>query len=162
LNYNKLVRHHFPLVPVDPLALLNELVASYPQFQEARASISIREPMEPVLGNPALLTQCLSNLLDNALKFVAPGATPAVAIYSERRNPRVRLWVQDNGIGIAPEHGRRIFEMFQRLNTEYVGTGIGLALVKKAAERMGGAVGFESEPGQGSRFWLDLQPAREA
>jgi signal transduction histidine kinase len=73
----------------------------------------------------------------------------------------VRLWVEDNGIGIAPHNHTRIFGMFQRLNAEwaYEGTGMGLSIVKKAAERMGGRVGVESDEGKGSRFWLDLKSA---
>jgi signal transduction histidine kinase len=84
---------------------------------------------------------------------------PVVKVWSESRDPSIRLWIADNGIGIAPEYQSRIFQMFHRLHhdSEYEGTGIGLAIVRKAAERMGGSVGVESTPGQGSRFWLDLQ-----
>jgi signal transduction histidine kinase len=73
----------------------------------------------------------------------------------------VRLWVEDNGIGIAPEHQERIFGLFERLHgqQEYEGTGIGLAVVRKAIERMGGRVGVISRPGEGSRFWIQLQAA---
>ncbi len=73
----------------------------------------------------------------------------------------VRLWIQDNGIGIPPEAQTRIFELFQRLHGQqkYEGTGLGLAIVKKAAEWMGGRVGVESQPGQGSCFWLELPAA---
>ena len=70
----------------------------------------------------------------------------------------VRLWVEDNGIGIAREHCERIFGLFERLHTSeaYPGTGIGLALVRKGAERMGGKAGVESAPERGSRFWVEL------
>jgi signal transduction histidine kinase len=73
----------------------------------------------------------------------------------------VRLWVEDNGIGIASEHRERIFRVFERLHRaeEYPGTGIGLAIVERAIVRMGGTVGVESEPGQGSRFWVELPGA---
>jgi signal transduction histidine kinase len=72
----------------------------------------------------------------------------------------VRIWVVDNGIGIAFEHRERIFRVFERLHSaeEYPGTGIGLAIVRKAVERMGGKVGVDSTMGQGSRFWIELQP----
>jgi signal transduction histidine kinase len=73
--------------------------------------------------------------------------------------PRVRLWVQDNGIGIAPEHQTHIFEMFHRLDQQHEGTGIGLAIVFKAVERLGGRVGLESAVGSGSKFWVELRPA---
>ena len=69
--------------------------------------------------------------------------------------------MQDNGIGIAPEHLEKIFAPFQRLHGKqtYPGTGLGLAIVRKGAERMGGGAGVESEPGKGSRFWIDLMAA---
>jgi PAS domain S-box-containing protein len=71
----------------------------------------------------------------------------------------IRLWVEDNGIGIAPEHQKRIFRVFERLHgiESYPGTGIGLAIVKKGVDRMGGQVGVESQLGQGSRFWIQLR-----
>ncbi len=78
-------------------------------------------------------------------------------------SPRVRLWVADNGIGIEPDQHEKIFGLFQRAHTAetYPGTGIGLAIVRKGAERMNGGVGVESCAGQGSRFWLDLPAAME-
>ena len=76
-----------------------------------------------------------------------------------RREPNERRVGKDNGIGIPQEYQERIFDMFQQLDKGYEGTGIGLALVRKTAERMKGTVGVESEPGQGSRFWLELKGA---
>ena len=71
------------------------------------------------------------------------------------------MWVEDNGIGVAPEHQRRIFNVFERLHGSeaYPGTGIGLAIVRKGAERMGGRYGVESDVGRGSRFWVELPEA---
>jgi signal transduction histidine kinase len=94
------------------------------------------------------------------LKFIGEGVQPVVRVRTERRNAkRLRLWVEDNGIGIDAAHQQRIFEVFQRLHGEekYPGTGIGLALVKKGVERMGGQVGVESAVGSGSRFWIELK-----
>jgi signal transduction histidine kinase len=112
-----------------------------------------------VLGHEAFLTQCISNLLSNAVKFVAPGVKPKVVVCTKPFGEEVRLWVEDNGIGIPVENQKQIFGIFQRLHghTAYPGTGIGLAIVQKAVERMGGRVGVESALGKGSKFWLQLK-----
>src|SRR4029079_16711363 len=111
----------------------------------------------------ACVTQCITNLLDNALKFVAPGTVPHVRIRSELTAGKVRLWGSDNGVGIQPEHAGRIFQIFGRVYPEkhYEGTGIGLAIVKKAMARMGCETGFVSEFGKGSHFWITLAAAPE-
>jgi PAS domain S-box-containing protein len=149
--------------PVDMEKLFDEIMHERPEFQPPRAEIVLERPLRPVLGHTASLTQCLTNLLDNAVKFVAPSTTPRVRLRTEEIEGEVRLWVEDNGIGIAPEAQRRLFALFQRVHTaaNYQGTGVGLAIVRRAAERMNGRVGVESEPGKGSRFWLQLpQPPK--
>jgi signal transduction histidine kinase len=105
-----------------------------------------------------LLSQVLLNLLSNAVKFVRPGVTPRVRVTGERREGKVVLSVVDNGIGIPPESRANLFKVFERLGPakEYPGTGIGLAIVRRAMERMDGECGVESEAGQGSRFWISL------
>ena len=105
-----------------------------------------------------MLVQTIVNLLSNAIKFVAPGIEPRVTVRAEQRSGVVRLWVEDNGIGIASAYYDRIFGAFERLNRmeDYAGTGIGLAIVQRGVERMGGHCGVESVPGEGSRFWIDL------
>lgn len=157
LSYSKAVRHELVMEPVNPARLLRSMVESYPVFQMPRARIELAEELPLVVANEAGLTQCFSNLLANAVKFVPPARTPHVRIYAERRDGLVRLWFEDNGIGIAPEMQPKLFKMFQRLSKDYEGTGIGLALVRKVAERMGGQVGVESQLGRGSRFWLELK-----
>lgn len=96
----------------------------------------------------------MSNLLSNAVKFVAPDVVPQVRIYSKPLGDKVRLWVEDNGIGIQSEAHMKIFETFQRVpqSIKYEGEGIGLPIVQIAVTRMGGKVGMESEPGKRSRF----------
>jgi signal transduction histidine kinase len=92
------------------------------------------------------------------VKFVAPEARPHVRIGFDRRAEQARLWFEDNGIGIKPEHQKRLFGMFERMHPDkpYEGTGIGLAIVRKAVERMNGSVGVESDGVRGSRFWFEL------
>lgn len=158
LSFSKVLRHQMDLAPQDPEPLLAGMIDSYPAFQPPLARVRIEGPLPRVRANEAGLTQCFSNLLGNAVKFVPPGRVPEVTIRAEHIDGHVRLWFEDNGIGIPPEMGGRIFGMFQRLSKDYEGTGIGLALVKKVTERMQGRVGFESTPGRGSRFWLDFRP----
>src|SRR6185437_9535202 len=97
----------------------------------------------------------------NAVKFVAPGVTPSVRIWAETEGRLVRIFFRDNGIGIDKESHDRIFEIFQRLSPKYEGTGIGLAIVKKGIERVGGRVGLKSAPGEGSTFYLELDNAEQ-
>jgi nitrogen fixation negative regulator NifL len=163
LSYSKAVRQDLPLEPVELFQLLDGLVKTYPNLQPDQAEIQIDPDLPTVLGNEAALTQCFGNLLGNAVKFAKPGTKPQVCIRTEMLNtrlstlnPMVRIWVEDHGIGIPKAAWERIFGLFQRATEKQEGTGIGLAIVRKVVERMGGKVGVESEPGQGSRFWVEL------
>lgn len=158
LSFSKVVRQELPLEPVDPGALLRGMLDSYPEFQPSKADIRIQGELPLVMGNEAGLTQCFSNLIGNAVKFVKPGQRPEVEIRAERRDGLVRIWVEDQGIGIPEIFRGRVFDMFMRGHEGYEGTGIGLALVQKVVQRMGGRVGVESQEGCGSRFWLELKP----
>jgi PAS domain S-box-containing protein len=159
LNYTKAALQEFPLQEVDLSKLMRGLLDTYPNLHAENTDIHIDGHLPVVLGNESFLTQCFSNLLGNAVKFVAPGVRPKVRVWSEIKDGLARIWVEDNGIGI-PKHAQpRLFAMFQKLDTQYEGTGIGLAIVRKVVERMGGKVGVESEPDQGSRFWVELRVA---
>jgi two-component system, sensor histidine kinase and response regulator len=127
-------------------------------LRQRKARVQIKRSRHRVLGHHPMLVQVVCNLLCNAVKFCAEGVTPEVTIWEEKRDNMIRVWVEDNGIGIAPEHCDRIFRIFERLHDRdrYTGTGIGLAIVHKAIARMGGRVGVVSEVGQGSRFWFEL------
>jgi PAS domain S-box-containing protein len=158
LNYNRAVREQLPEEPVDVAALVRGMLDTYPEFQPSKANIRIVDELPFVLGNEAGLTQVFSNLIGNAVKFVKPGQVPHVTIRSETREDWVRIWVEDEGIGIMAAVLPKVFDMFSRGQTGYDGTGIGLALVRKVVMRMGGRVGVESEQGKGSRFWVELRP----
>jgi signal transduction histidine kinase len=131
------------------------------EILRSRAALRMEGPFPDVLAHRATLVQVLVNLVSNALKFAVPGSEPRVRVRAETEEHWVRLWVEDVGIGIAPEHQERIFGVFERLHgvESYPGTGMGLAIVKKGVQRMGGEVGLESGLGKGSRFWVRLQRA---
>jgi len=199
LTYNKAVLQLLPMGPIPLSKLLQELLETYPNLHPERADIEVLGELPIVLGSEALLTQCFSNLLGNAVKFVPLNVRPRIRIWAEDRESteqfhfhrhkggraasadqlaedstrpqlnvcqplsdadavtrRVRIWIEDNGIGISKSAYSRLFGMFQRLHPGYEGTGIGLAIVRKVVERMGGKVGAESVEGKGSRFWVDI------
>ena len=162
LRYSQISRAPVELKKVNLEKLLDEVINDYPTLLPTRVRIEVQKPLLPVRGHEAFLTQCMSNLLSNAAKFNRAGETPRVRVSTqELKRGKVRVWFEDNGIGIAPEDQRRIFGMFERVhsNKDYEGTGIGLTIVAKAVERMGGHVGVESAVGHGSRFWLELPGA---
>jgi PAS domain S-box-containing protein len=157
LNYSRSVRQVLPLEEVDTGALVRGMLDSYPELQPSRAHIRVEGELPVVLGNKAGLTQCFSNALENAVKFVKVGQMPDVRVWAEAREGWARIWVEDRGIGISRDMLPRVFEMYSRGSNSYEGTGIGLALVRKVAQRMGGRVGMESEEGSGSQFWIELK-----
>lgn len=161
LIYSRISRSQLVRQRIDLLVLIHQILAENPALQAPRAKIEVRTPLPAVVAHAAPLSQCLSNLLENAVKYVAAGTQPQVTVRAERRGAWVRLWIEDNGIGIAPEHQERIFGMFERVNSGggYDGSGLGLAIVKKAVQRMEGAVGVRSTLGEGSQFWIDLPAA---
>ncbi len=167
LNYSRIVQQDLRMEKVDTQKLIEDIIATYPNLQKPRAQIYVETPLPHVNANPAALTQVISNLLGNAVKFVRPGTLPEVRISAVRKNqqtgdaniPWVRLEFCDNGIGIPKDSQHRLFAMFQRLNRPelYEGTGMGLAIVRKAVQRMGGNLGVDSEENRGSRFWVELK-----
>jgi PAS domain S-box-containing protein len=122
----------------------------------SHAIVRVRGILPTVRANRTMLVQIVTNLISNAVKF--GGAHPAVVVALERDGALARITVEDQGIGIAPQHQERIFRAFERLHgvESYPGTGMGLAIVRKAIERLGGRVGVQSQEGQGSRFWIEL------
>lgn len=158
LTYSRIARREMKMEPVSVDRLVRELIQHYPEMSPEVATIEITRPLPEVLAHEPSLMQVVSNLLSNAVKFMPLGTRPHVRIESEIVAGRVRLWVQDNGIGIPPEFQHRLFGLFERGHTsqKYDGTGIGLAIVRKAVERMNGAVGVISNSNGGSRFWIDL------
>ena len=162
LAFSRVSQAAIDLEPVDLGLLIRDLIAERPHLQSPATELKLVEPLGRVSGNPASLTQAIGNLLENAVKFVRPGVRPLVRVYTMRVADRVRVCVEDNGIGIKPGDQQRLFSVFNRLHTpgiKYEGTGLGLAIVRRAAERMGGTAGVSSQPGIGSTFWIELKPA---
>lgn len=128
------------------------------EIEAKKAKIEVQTPLPAVMGNATVLNLIVLNLLSNAIKFVRKGINPYVRVWAEEKGNRVRLYIKDNGIGIPMEYQKKIFKVFERLHgiESYPGTGIGLAIVKKGIERLGGKIGLFSEPGKGSTFWIEL------
>jgi signal transduction histidine kinase len=155
LAYSRVSRSELRLTLVDLDRLLDSLVREY----ASPAHVQISHPLGAVRANQGLLEQAVLNLLDNAVKFVRPGTRPQIDVWSETDNARLRLVVHDHGIGVPAGNTDRIFKTFERAHEGFPGTGIGLAIVKRAVERMNGRVGFESKANEGSSFWLELPKA---
>ncbi len=127
-----------------------------PQLDAAHATVEVGI-LPVVRGNRLQFLQLFQNLVGNALKFT-DGRPPLIRIAALREESGWRVSVADNGIGIAPEHHRRIFQVFQRLHgrERFEGTGIGLSLCEKIVLAHGGTIGVESQPGEGATFWFTL------
>jgi PAS domain S-box-containing protein len=130
------------------------------EVNSLRATINIHKPLPAVYANRTLLLQIFSNLIGNALKFSRRGESPKIEVFHQLSGNRCEIHVRDEGIGIAAEDQTRIFQMFDRgaADDNFQGTGVGLAIVKKAAERIGGSVTVHSAEGEGSDFVVTLPP----
>jgi PAS domain S-box-containing protein len=159
LNYARLGRRAVNLQPVALPELLAQVAKHFaPRVSEAGAELVIPRELPAIESDPTLLGQALSNLIDNALMYHRPDVPPRVELACKLDAGHATLTVTDNGIGIPAEHFAKIFNPFQRLHgqEQYPGTGIGLAIVAKAVEMLGGRVWVESAVGAGSRFFVEL------
>jgi light-regulated signal transduction histidine kinase (bacteriophytochrome) len=159
LEHSQLSRVEFRLTTVDLRSAVQEALKLLEgEIRVTKAKISVGRKMPTVIAQPSVLVQTIQNLLSNALKFTKGGRVPRIRVFSETAGDKTRLYVQDRGIGIEERHFDRIFEVFERLHSQesFSGTGIGLAIVKKAMERMKGKYGVDSKVGVGSRFWIEL------
>lgn len=161
LDLSRIESGHIELKPAAlPIArLADDCIAQLRPLADAR-SITIESTLDgqlTVLADATRVRQVLLNLLSNAIKYNHAGGTILITAMPDADN--LRIEVQDSGRGIPPAQIDRLFKPFERLESAYdgiEGTGIGLALVKKLVEAMGGAIGVESTPGVGSRFWFSL------
>ncbi len=163
LAYTRLSRGEAVMEDVALDTLVHDLLDQYPELAAARDAIAVRPGLAPVRAHPPAMAQAIANLIGNAVKFARAGVPLRIEVYTEPVGDRVRIVVRDNGVGIAEAYHEKIFRLFERVaGRDVPGTGIGLAIVKRAAERMGGTVGVTSVLGEGSAFWIELPRAGTA
>jgi signal transduction histidine kinase len=159
LEYSTLARQEVALTPVNVDALVTELLIEHrTMIEQKNADVLVDRPLPAVRGSRDLVRQVLTNLLTNAIKYVPPGEAPRVRIFAEVTDDSAAIKVEDQGIGIDPKFHERIFKVFERLHgySRYPGSGVGLAIAKRAVEKMNGKIWCESESGKGSCFSVEL------
>lgn len=161
LEYSQLASNN-TWVMVDVDALLQDLEADFADALGRSGGEITWDPMPTMVSDPRLLRSILQNLISNGIKYVEPDIKPSVHIGIKQDDQTFDIFVTDNGIGIEEQYSERIFSMFTRLHRkdEFSGTGIGLAIVKRAVEALGGSIGFKSSIGQGSTFWCRFHGAK--
>ncbi|MCA1941470.1 MAG: PAS domain S-box protein [Caenispirillum bisanense] len=164
LAYSRLQTDAQPFGPVDLAAVLGAVQSSLARtIMETGADLEV-EPLPVVTADEPQMLQLFQNLVTNALRYQPhrPGHVPRVRISAARRGAGWSFAVADNGIGIEPQYFERIFKLFQRLHgqRDYPGTGVGLAICRRIAERHGGTITVDSRPGEGTTFqvWLPDEP----
>ena len=160
LSYSRMSRLEIKPEAVQVAKVIEDARRELDESQRDKVTVSADSALI-VCAHALTLVQVLFNLMSNGLKFYPADKTPHVEVNATREDRNVIVSVRDEGIGIAPQHQERIFEVFERLHTadSYPGTGIGLAIVKRGITRMGGTVRVESAPGKGSTFFLSLPAA---
>jgi signal transduction histidine kinase len=158
LQYSRLATHGRPFEEVDLDETLAGVLDDLSGEIERTGAQVTAAPLGMLRADPVQMRQLLQNLVSNALKFHRPDVEPEVRIDATRDERSVRISVQDNGIGFDPRYSQRIFRVFERLNgrSDFPGTGIGLALCRKIAERHQGAIVAEGELDRGARFTVAL------
>lgn len=159
LAYSRIERRELHSASVEIRQVIDELLAERQEEMSARGiALTYNVPAAILHVDREGLAMVMRNLLENAIKFTRHVARPTIEIAGELNSGNVKLWVKDNGVGFDQTYHDQIFRIFQRLHgvDEYEGTGIGLALARKAAQRMRGQLWAESTPGKGAAFYLEL------
>ena len=158
LRFSRVATHQRPFAKVDLDQLTREVLRDLSdQVSRSGASVHVGD-LPTIAGDPVQLRQLMQNLISNALKFRREGVDHRVTIEAGGDGDMIEITVRDNGIGFDAQYSERIFGVFERLHgrTEYPGTGIGLALCRKIAERHGGAIAAEGALGEGATFTVSL------
>ena len=165
LAYSRLERRDFNPDHIELAPLISRLVAQKNRESiESNVDFVVDVNGSSVVADANGLMQSLGNYIDNAIKFTRKVPRPRIEIGAKEMESTCLLWVKDNGIGFDPKYGDRIFDIFQRLNQpeDYPGTGVGLAIVRKAVERMGGRAWAEGKPMEGATFYLEIPKSNGA
>jgi PAS domain S-box-containing protein len=160
LEYSRMERRDIASREIDLRGIVTGLLEEFePQIKARAVEVQVDLPCTSLHADFESLAQIMRNLIDNAIKYSSQQKYPKIEIGGRLLDNNCQVWVRDNGIGFEMRYQERIFEIFQRLHRvdEYPGTGIGLAIVQKAMQRMGGRVWAESEPGQGATFYLEFK-----
>jgi signal transduction histidine kinase len=160
LAYSRMERRSFASAEINIRSMVESLLeARSVEITSKSIQMKVDLPFEEVNADIDGLSAVLRNLLDNAIKFTGKVKHPKIEVGGKELADTKLLWVRDNGIGFEMQYAERIFEIFQRLERaeEYPGTGVGLAIVRKAMQRMDGRVWAESEPGKGATFFLEFR-----
>jgi two-component system, chemotaxis family, sensor kinase Cph1 len=160
LRFSRLGRAALQIQKLDMNEMMQSIIKSM-EFELREKNVSVTLSKLPAcLGDSVQINQVFSNLLSNAIKFLDPGRDAFIEISGKREGDRSIFEVKDNGIGIAPEHQGKIFEIFHRLNpSEVAGEGLGLTIAQRSLERQNGGIRVESTPGEGSTFIVSLPSA---
>jgi PAS domain S-box-containing protein len=160
LDYCRLGTAAMNVRPIDMNTMMADVSGNMEyQIKETKSEVDI-EPLLPCLGDPSQINRVFTNLLTNALKFFDESRPGRIRIYSRSQDDQSIYCVEDNGIGIAPEHYEEIFEIFYQLEPEErKGDGLGLTIVRRIIERNNGRIWVESEKGKGSKFFVSLPSA---
>jgi signal transduction histidine kinase len=162
LAFSRIARSEITIAPLNLDDLLDEVVEQSAELSALADRLTIQRPLGAVLAHGPALAQSFSNLLQNAVKFAKSGEPARIEVFTEPRDSRLRIFVRDYGVGIESAYQSRIFGLFERASPASIpGTGVGLAIVKKAVERMDGTVGVQSERGRGACFWIELPAASD-
>lgn len=159
MDYSRLSRKELKLTSISPEGIFQDVMEELEdEIKKKGAEVRLEGELPCIKAHEDTLQQVFYNIVSNAIKFVDEGVEPRVKIWGDESEDRVKIYIQDNGIGIKKEAQETIFQPFERLHGRetYPGIGIGLSIAKRAVERMGGVMGLDSAPDEGSTFWVEM------